>query len=116
MKFFIKYFAVVLVFSVFFACSSKPKIGKLGIEVSVGDGVVTKSEPYRIVGVYKGTPSHIAGVLPDDIIVQVNGIRLLGKQHEYIFRKLLQGPPGKAVTLVIKRGKDTIVTNIVRGR
>ncbi len=101
------------------------KTGKLGIVVPVGEGKV-KSEsvtredgvvdgPYVISGVYEGSPAYEAGVRPDDVILQVNGVDIEGKNYNYVYNELLLGPPGTRVTLLIKRGDQTMVFDVVRG-
>ncbi len=101
------------------------KTGKLGIVVPVGEGKV-KSEsvtredgvvdgPYVISGVYEGSPAYEAGIRPDDVILQVNGVDIEGKNYNYVYNELLLGPPGTRVTLLIKRGDQTMVFDVVRG-
>jgi C-terminal processing protease CtpA/Prc len=101
------------------------KTGKLGIVVPVGEGKVkpesvTREDgvvdgPYVISGVYEGSPAYEAGIRPDDVILQVNGVDIEGKRYNYVYNELLLGPPGTRVTLLVKRGDKTMVFDIVRG-
>lgn len=99
----------------FTGCKEEKKIGKLGIEVPTGEEYVSDNNPYVVVGVFEGSPVYNAGIRPDDIITQLNGVSLKGKQYKFIYENILLGPPGESVTFIIKRDKKMLVFDVVRG-
>jgi carboxyl-terminal processing protease len=92
------------------------KDGILGIEVPVGTGRVKKDAPYIVVGVYEESPAYKAGIRPDDIILQIDGIDILGMEHESIYKNLLQGKAGSKVSFLIKRKEQTLIIEAVRAK
>ncbi len=92
------------------------KNGILGIEVPIGSGRVTKDAPYVVVGVYEDSPAYKAGIRPDDIILQIDGIDITGMEHESIFKNLLQGKSGSKVSFLIKRKDQTLIIEAIRAR
>ncbi|WP_065219135.1 MULTISPECIES: S41 family peptidase [Butyricimonas] len=64
-----------------------------------GDYVVIR-EPYR------NSPSNKAGLLPGDLILEIDGENMKGKTVEYVSSRL-KGQPGKEVVLKVQRiGED----------
>lgn len=116
MNYTIKIVAVsILSIGLLMGCSNQPEYGKLGIVVPTGDGRVTDETPYVVTGVYEHTPAHVAGIRPDDIIVQIDEVPLDGKRYGDIYQELLLGKPGEPVTLVVMREDSRIVFEVVRG-
>lgn len=70
-------------------------IGAAVVPVATGELVVVK--------VVEGSPAAAGGLLPGDLIVQVDGHALKGTEFSAIVSKFLWGPPGTAVTLVYRR-------------
>lgn len=106
------------------SCKDDNAYGKLGIQVPIGQGKVRdKVEkvngivygPYVITGVFEGSPAYIAGIRPDDVILQIDGVDISDKTYDNVYHNLLMGKPGSSVTLLIKRGKQQMVFKVVRG-
>lgn len=70
--------------------------GGIGAVIRPRDDKMVIAEPY------KGFPAYRAGLLPGDIIREVNGQSVRGRNEEEV-RALLQGQPGTTVTLTILR-------------
>ena len=92
------------------------KNGILGIEVPIGSGRVSKDAPYMVVGVYEDSPAYKAGIRPDDIILKIDGIDIMGMEHESIFKNLLQGKAGSKVSFLIKRKDQTLIIEAIRAK
>ena len=103
---------VVVIFSV--PCKKNGQ-GQLGIVVPVGEGEVSKYNPYVVTGVYQSSPADRAGVKPDDIIVQINDVPLEGLKHSYIYQQLLRGEPGTEVVIHVERDGKREVIRVTRG-
>jgi C-terminal processing protease CtpA/Prc len=97
------------------SCKKNDQKGLLGIVVPVGQEKVRKDAPYTITGVYEESPAYRAGLRPDDRIVQINGAELDGLEYDHIYNKLLRGPSGTKVTIVVERKGETMVFDVVRG-
>lgn len=98
----------------FIGCRKDAARGILGIVVPIGQGKVTKETPYLISGVYEGSPAHQAGILPGDIILEVDGASIDGMSHDEVYRNRLIGPPGSTVELTIRRGERTMRFRMTR--
>jgi len=103
----------VFVFS-FIGCRKDAGTGILGIVVPIGQEKVTRETPYRISGVYEGSPAHQAGILPGDIILEVDGASIDGMSYDEVYRNRLIGPPGSTVQLTIQRGERTMHFRMTR--
>ncbi len=90
--------------------------GVLGIEVPVGDDTVSATTPYKVVGVYEGSPAYEAGIRPDDIIVQIDGKTIEGMKYQDVYNDLLLGKPLTAVAITIQRGTQMETFTMMRGR
>lgn len=66
-----------------------------------------------IVGTFEGAPAREAGLLPDDVIVGVNGEAILGWSLDEVTSRV-RGPAGTPVDLRIERDGATIDLRIVR--
>lgn len=79
------------------------EFGGIGIQVNGNGGRLTVISPLS------GTPAHRAGVRSGDVIVEVNGESTDGFSVTDAV-KVLQGPPGRPVTLGIRRtGVDDVM-------
>ncbi len=69
-----------------------------------GVGAVIRPRDGRamIVEAYEGFPAYKAGLLPGDLIIEINGQDTRGLDEDQV-RTLLQGQPGSTVDLVVKR-------------
>jgi len=95
------------------ACKESQKYGYLGIVVPNGDMRVSEKRPYLVTGVYEDSAAYKAGIRPDDIIIQINGVDLKGMKQRRVHQQFLLGKPGSKVTLTIKRkDKETKMTKI----
>lgn len=102
---------------IFSACSENQENGILGIEVPVGKEKVSENSPYIIIGVYEGSPAHIAGVKPGDRIMQINNMPIRdGMKFDEIFLKHLSGKAGTKVTIFVKRGTEDFIFDIIRAK
>lgn len=97
-----------------FSCA-KEKGPLLGIRVPTGEGKVSKETPYVVHEVFVDSPAYNAGIRPDDVIVQIDGVPLKGLEHGYVYEKLVLGKPGTKVTFVIEREGETKVIQVIRG-
>ena len=59
----------------------------------------------QVVKVLPGGPAEAAGLQPDDVIVQLQGVKVQDLQHFHML--LMRQKPGDEVSLVIRRGDDT---------
>lgn len=97
------------------SCTQKSGDGTLGIQVPIGDGKVSKTTPYVIVAVVDPSPALRAGILPDDVIVQINEVPISnGMRYEDIYQTLLKGKAGTKVTIVVDRKGNRMVFDVVR--
>lgn len=62
-----------------------------------------------------GGPSQAAGILPNDILISINGTPLLGIGIEEVV-KMLRGPEGTEVRLELQRLEEAISITVVRRR
>ena len=103
----------LLIFA-FICCSQENEYGRLGIEVPVGNGKISKETPFVIHAVYDG-PAYRAGIHADDVIIQIDDVPLRkGMTHDYVYKKLLLGKPNTKVTLVVDRNGERLVFDVIR--
>ena len=99
---------------------TKGEFGGLGIEVTQEDGYV------KVVSPIDGTPADKAGMQPNDIITQVNGVTVLGLTMDQAV-DMMRGPLGSEVVItVVREGtpdpfdvsiiRETIKVAAVKGR
>ena len=103
-----------------FAClvcvtCSRQQEYQLGIQVPVGNQHVSDETPYLISGVYEDSPAYKAGLRPDDIILQVDGVDLKGLRCDYIYQRLLLGKKGTDMSVVVDRKGQKLVFIVRRG-
>lgn len=113
--------ALILTFP---SCKNQNQYGKMGIQVPIGEGKVRDAYeekngivngPYRVTGVFEGSPADIAGVKPDDIILQIDGTAIAGKSYDEVYHNHLMGKPGSSVMLHLKRGDRQVIVKVIRG-
>lgn len=81
--------------------------GGLGIEVARDNGLI------RVVTPIDGTPAERAGILPGDLIFQIDGTDIRGMDLNQAI-ELLRGPVGSEVMLEILRAGDEIELTLTR--
>ena len=96
------------------SCSPKQEY-QLGIQVPIGTQHVSEDTPYLVSGVYEDSPAYKAGLRPDDIIQQVDGMDLKGLRCDYVYNKLLLGKKGTDVTIVVDRKGEKMIFVVKRG-
>ncbi len=79
----------------------------IGAEVTSLDGAIT------IVSPIEGSPAERAGLRPGDILRQANGVELTGLDVAQAAR-MIRGPAGTAVTLLIERNGEQFALEVVR--
>jgi C-terminal processing protease CtpA/Prc len=92
-------------FTVMFSGCVNEEFGGLGIEVPTRHEMVSKTNPFIIVSVFKNGPAESAGLRTGDSIVTIDGRSLDGLYEDYIVKNLLRGKIGTQITLEIERGK-----------
>jgi carboxyl-terminal processing protease len=72
-----------------------------------------KTKALTVVAPIEGTPAFKAGILPEDIIVQINGEKTQGMKIEAAVKRII-GPVGTKVVLTIQRGQQAQNFNLTR--
>jgi carboxyl-terminal processing protease len=85
------------------------EFGGLGIEVQMQDGVI------KVVSPIDGSPAAKAGVLPNDLIVELDGVQVQGMTLDDAVKKM-RGPVGSKITITVQRQnvKDPIHLTLIR--
>ena len=83
----------------------------MGEFVGVGIGVVQDGENILIVTVFEDTPAEAAGILPEDIIVDVDG-KVPADVDEAV--SMITGEAGTKVKVTVKRGDETKTFEMTR--
>ena len=81
-----------------------------GIGIQIG---LDKSQRLIVIAPIEGTPASMAGLLPSDEIIEINGASTKGISVEEAANQI-KGPVGTQVTLTISRGKDNFKKVITR--
>jgi carboxyl-terminal processing protease len=81
--------------------------GGIGIYIEEVSGFVTVVSPM------KGTPAYKAGLKPQDKIIKVNGLNVVGAPVSQVV-DMIRGEPGTAVELTILREEQELAFEIVR--
>ncbi|WP_138499250.1 S41 family peptidase [Nostoc sp. PA-18-2419] len=81
----------------------------VGLELAQNE----KTKALTVVAPIEGTPAFKAGILPDDIIVQINGQITQGMKIEDAVKRIL-GPVGTKVVLTIQRGNQSQIFKLTR--
>ena len=79
-----------------FRQSLEGKLQGIGAELAFRDGLIV------IVAPLKGSPAQKAGLLPEDVIVEVDGINIEGENLNQVVQRI-RGQKGTTVTLTIDR-------------
>lgn len=79
----------------------------------IGAELSMRGEQVVIVAPIKGSPAQKAGLLPEDVILQVNGESIQGMTLQQVVTKV-RGPKGTDVTLDVLRDGDPVSLTIVR--
>jgi len=66
-----------------------------------------------IYDVYESSPAQKAGLMPGDVLLEVNGRSVKGKKGEEVMR-LVKGAPKTEVTLKVQREKEELTFRVVR--
>lgn len=70
-----------------------------------------------VIEVIPGGPSEKIGLQPGDRLIKVNGTDIAGvKFPQDSMVRRIKGPAGSKVTMLVKRGKETIPFDIIRGK
>ncbi|HTJ57761.1 MAG TPA: S41 family peptidase [Devosiaceae bacterium] len=72
------------------------EFGGLGIEVQMQDGVI------KVVSPIDGSPAAKAGVLPNDLIVELDGVQVQGMTLDDAVKKM-RGPVGSKIKITVQR-------------
>ncbi len=76
----------------------------------IGAELAEREDSIVIVSPLKGSPAERAGLLPQDVIVEVNGIDMTGKNLQEVVTHI-RGPKGTQVTIkVLREDEDDLVT------
>ncbi len=87
---------------------TRGKFGGLGIEVTMENGFV------KVVSPIDDTPADKAGILPEDLIISVDGESIVGLTLNDAVEKL-RGPIGSNVKISVQRAQDEpFEVNIIR--
>ena len=87
---------------------TRGKFGGLGIEVTMENGFV------KVVSPIDDTPADKAGILPEDLIISVDGESIVGLTLNDAVEKL-RGPIGSKVKISVQRAQDEpFEVNIIR--
>lgn len=98
--------------------SNEEEYTGIGISVSFdfNENTMTVTAPYE------GSPAQKAGVLPGDIITEVDGVKVTSESYNDIIEHIRSGEKGESVAFKIKRGdanlnisveRDTIIVETV---
>ena len=77
----------------------------MGDYVGIGIGIVDVDGDITIMTVFEGTPAEAAGILPEDVIIRVDGKEPAGVDEAV---NMISGEAGTEVTVTIRRGEDLI--------
>ncbi|MBU1175050.1 MAG: S41 family peptidase [Alphaproteobacteria bacterium] len=85
------------------------EFGGLGIEVTMEDGVI------KVVSPIDDTPAARAGILPNDLIVELDGVQVYGMTLNEAL-DVMKGPKGTEITLTIVRegAEEPLSVHLVR--
>ncbi len=83
----------------------------MGDYVGIGIGIVEVDGDITIMTVFEDTPAEAAGVLPEDVLVEVDG-----EQPENVDEavEMISGEAGTDVTIVVRRGEELLSFTISR--
>ncbi len=87
--------------------SLNSKITGIGVNISSNAGKI------HIVNVMEGTPAQFANLLPDDIILSIDGKEVNGLTLSEV-AELVRGPENSFVNITILRNKDKLTKRVMR--
>ena len=87
--------------------SIKSKITGIGVNIASVSGKI------NIINVIEGTPAQLANLLPNDVIVAIDGKDVSGMPLSDV-ANLVRGPENSVVELTVMRNKDKLVKKVVR--
>jgi carboxyl-terminal processing protease len=90
-----------------FLNQDNPHFGGIGVDV------VQDPRGLRVIDVFSGQPAARAGLQHGDVIVRVGNASLAGHDATYA-SKLIRGPAGTKVRIVVQRGKQRLNFTITR--
>ncbi len=79
----------------------------------IGATIQSRGDHVMVVKPHKGFPAYKAGLLPGDMIIEINGQSTTGLDSDQV-RTLLQGQPGSKVDLVIERDSQQLEKSLER--
>lgn len=79
----------------------------------IGVTITSKNERVIVVSPIIGSPAHAAGMLPNDVIITVNGEDVSRSTMDYV-RSLIVGPKGTSVSVGVLRGDKILIFDIIR--
>lgn len=74
-----------------------------------------KTKALIISKVFKAEPAHVAGILPQDVLIKINGRSTQGMDVEQAIKNI-RGTPGTQVTLTMRRGNQELDFKLTRIR
>lgn len=77
----------------------------MGDYVGIGIGIVDVDGDITIMTVFEGTPAEAAGILPEDVIIRVDGKEPASVDEAV---NMISGEAGTEVTVTIRRGEDLL--------
>lgn len=99
-RFLLKASLVLLVALGLIAAHPIEELGVAGIGLQV---VPTEQGEVVVLAVLKGSPAMEAGLLPGDLILQIDGVRLVGTDFMLVSNNLIRGDGGSKVMLTYQR-------------
>jgi len=87
--------------------SIKSKITGIGVNIASISGKI------NIINVLEGTPAQYANLLPNDVIIAIDGKDVSGMALSDV-ANLVRGPENSIVELTVMRNKDKLVKKVVR--
>ncbi len=79
----------------------------------IGAVIRPRGEYIMIVEPHEGFPAFKAGLLPGDLILEINGQSTMGRSEDEV-RALLQGQPGTTLSLLVEREGEQWTTSLER--
>lgn len=79
----------------------------------VGIQFISREGQITVVSPIEGTPASEAGIQPNDIILEADGVELTGMDTNEVVQ-LIRGEEGTSVTLTIQRGASTFEVDLIR--
>ena len=81
----------------------------IGVVVSVND-----DNEIEVVSTFEKSPAYNAGILPNDVLLKVDGEAYTGSQLNEAVAHIKSGKAGESVTITIRRGSEEMDIEVVR--